>query len=150
MFWTAAFGWIVAQTIKVTIGVITEKRFNFRWFVGTGGLPSAHAAGVSSLATAVGITYGVSSAIFAITLTFTIIVLFDAQTVRRSTGVQAKILNKMLDDIYWRKKLDEKRLIELIGHTPFQVFAGMIVGVLVALISYYGHTGKDVICGKIF
>lgn len=136
IFWASASSWIIAQTIKVVLGIFREKRFNFRWFVGTGGMPSSHAAGVSALATSIGITYGFDSAIFAITLTFTLIVLFDAQGVRLATGRQAEILNKMLEDIYWKKKLDEKQLKELIGHTPIEVFAGVALGILISLLHY--------------
>ncbi|MCK4852485.1 MAG: divergent PAP2 family protein, partial [Candidatus Omnitrophica bacterium] len=93
----------MAQSVKVFLGVIREKRFNFKWFVGTGGMPSSHAATVSSLATAVALEYGVSSPIFAITLAFAWIILMDAQGFRRSVGKQAEILNVMLDDIYWKK-----------------------------------------------
>ena len=136
IFWASASSWIIAQTIKVVLGIFREKRFNFRWFVGTGGMPSSHAAGVSALATSIGITYGFDSAIFAITLTFTLIVLFDAQGVRLATGKQAEILNKMLEDIYWKKKLDEEQLKELIGHTPIEVFAGVALGILISLLHY--------------
>ncbi len=136
IFWASASSWIIAQTIKVVLGIFREKRFNFRWFVGTGGMPSSHAAGVSALATSIGITYGFDSAIFAITLTFTLIVLFDAQGVRLATGRQAEILNKMLEDIYWKKKLDEEQLKELIGHTPIEVFAGVALGILISLLHY--------------
>jgi len=136
VFWTSAAAWIIAQSIKVALGVLRERRFNFRWFVGTGGMPSSHAAGVSALATSIGITYGFDSAIFAVTLLFTLIVMFDAQGVRRSSGKQAIMLNKMLDDIYWKKKMDENKLKELLGHTPVQVFAGAILGILVSLLLY--------------
>ena len=137
IFWTTGSAWVIAQTIKVIIGIIREKRFNFRWFVGTGGMPSSHAAGVSSLATSVGIAYGFDSPIFAITLVFTFIVVFDAQGVRRATGTQAEILNKMLEDIYWKKKMDNERLKELIGHTPIEVFAGIILGILISVIYFH-------------
>lgn len=136
IFWTAVAAWIIAQCIKVTLGVFRERRFNFRWFVGTGGMPSSHAAGVSALATSIGITYGFDSAIFAVALTFTLIVLFDAQGVRLSAGRQAEILNKMLDDIYWKKKMDEKKLKEFIGHTPIEVWAGVFLGIFVSLLLY--------------
>src|SRR3989338_3451908 len=89
IFWTSAAAWFIAQSIKVALGVHREKRFNFRWFVGTGGMPSSHAAGVSALATSVGVTYGLDSAIFAVTLIFTSIVMFDAQGVRLHSGRQA-------------------------------------------------------------
>ncbi|OGW84856.1 MAG: hypothetical protein A2987_06725 [Omnitrophica bacterium RIFCSPLOWO2_01_FULL_45_10] len=136
IFWTSCAAWIIAQTIKVILGVIKEKRFNFRWFVGTGGMPSSHAAGVSALATSIGVTFGFNSAMFAIALIFTLIVLFDAQGVRRSAGTQAEILNKMLDDIYWKKKLDEEKLRELLGHTPVEVLAGAALGIVVSLLLY--------------
>lgn len=136
IFWTSAASWIIAQSIKVALGVFREKRFNFRWFIGTGGMPSSHAAGVSALATSIGITNGFNSPLFAIALVFTLIVLFDAQGVRRATGTQAEILNKMLEDIYWRKKLDDNKLKELIGHTPVEVFAGAFLGIMVSLLFY--------------
>jgi len=136
VFWTSTAAWIIAQSIKVALGVFKEKRFNFRWFIGTGGMPSSHAAGVSALSTSIGMTYGFDSALFAIVLIFTLIVVFDAQGVRLATGRQAEILNKMLDDIYWKKKLDEEQLKELIGHTPVEVFAGVILGILVSLLLY--------------
>jgi acid phosphatase family membrane protein YuiD len=136
IFWTSASAWIIAQGMKVALGFFREKKFNFRWFVGSGGMPSSHAAGVSALATSVGVTYGFDSALFAIVLTFTLIVLFDAQGVRLATGKQANILNKMLDDIYWRKKLDEEKLKEFIGHTPIQVWAGTALGILISLLFY--------------
>ena len=136
IFWTSAAAWLIAQTIKVALGVLREKRFNFRWFVGSGGMPSSHVASMSALSTSIGVTYGFDSALFATVLTFTLIVMFDAQGVRRSSGQQAEILNKMLDDIYWKKKMDEDKLKELLGHTPVQVFAGAALGILVSLLFY--------------
>jgi acid phosphatase family membrane protein YuiD len=136
IFWTSFVAWLTAQTIKVALGIFREKRFNFRWFVGTGGMPSSHAAGVAALATSIGVTYGFDSAMFAVAVIFALIVMFDAQGVRQATGKQAEILNKMLDDIYWKKKLDENKLAELIGHTPVEVFAGATLGVIVSLLLY--------------
>ena len=133
---TTFFGWFTAQVIKVIIGVIVEKRFNFKWFVGTGGMPSSHVAGVVALTTSVGIQEGVGTAIFIVALLFAIVVIFDAQGVRRATGQQAETLNKILDDIYWKKRIQEDRLKELIGHTPTQVFAGLGVGLIVAFLFY--------------
>ena len=133
---TTLMAWVIAQSLKVVLGVSREKRFDFRWFVGTGGMPSSHAAVVSALTTAVGLHTGFSSPSFYIALVFTIVVLFDAQGVRRSSGKQAEILNRILDDIYWKKKIQEERLRELVGHTPIEVFAGTILGIFVALIFF--------------
>lgn len=136
IFGTTVAAWLIAQSIKVMLGVFREKRFNFRWFVGTGGMPSSHAAGVSALATSIGVSYGFDSALFAVTLVFSLVVLFDAQGVRYSTGKQAEILNRMLDDIYWKKRMDDKELKEFLGHTPVEVFAGIALGIVVSLLLY--------------
>lgn len=131
---TTLSAWAVAQAIKVSLGVIREKRFDFRWFVGTGGMPSSHAAGASCLATAIGFKYGFESVYFALAASFALVVMFDAQGVRRATGRQAYILNKIMDDIYWQGKTKESRLRELIGHTPVEVIAGCLVGIAIAYI----------------
>jgi acid phosphatase family membrane protein YuiD len=136
IFGTTVAAWVIAQSIKVLLGVLREKRFNFRWFVGTGGMPSSHAAGVSALSTSIGVSYGFDSALFAVTLVFTLVVLFDSQGVRFSTGKMAGVLNKMMDDIYWKKRLDDKQLKEFLGHTPVEVFAGIALGILVSLMLY--------------
>ncbi len=133
VFLSTFFGWLIAQTIKIIINSIKEKKFDFRWLVGTGGMPSAHAAGVMALATAVGIREGFGSTIFIVTLIIAMVIAFDAQGVRRATGRQAVILNKILDDIYWRRKIQEEELKELIGHTPFEVLVGSIIGIVTAL-----------------
>lgn len=133
---TTLIAWFVAQSLKVFLGLIREKRFNFKWFVGTGGMPSSHVAGISALATSVGFVTGFSSYQFAIAVVLALIVMFDAQGVRRAAGRQAEILNKILDDIYWDKRIKEDRLKELLGHTPVEVFAGMIIGIVIAIISY--------------
>lgn len=134
IFITVVVAWFVAQSAKVFLGVISEKRFNFRWFVDTGGMPSSHAATVSALATAVGLRYGFYSSFFAVTLVFAWIIMMDAQGFRRSTGKQAEILNVILDGIYWKKKIKEERLKELLGHTPIEVLIGAAIGILVAII----------------
>jgi len=132
---TTLSAWLIAQIIKVTFGVIRNKRFDFRWFIGTGGMPSSHAAGASCLATAIGLEYGFNSVYFALATSFAIVVMFDAQGVRRSTGKQARILNKIMDDIYWQGRIQENQLRELMGHTPVEVIGGFLLGVIIALLA---------------
>ena len=134
VFLIALYSWAITQTIKVFLGVIREKRFDFRWFIGTGGMPSSHAATVSALSTAVGLYVGFDSVLFALSVVFSTIVIMDAQGVRRATGKQAEILNKMLDDIYWKKHTQEDRLKELLGHTPIEVLVGNAWGITFALV----------------
>lgn len=129
--------WAVTQFVKVVNGVFHEKRFNFRWFIGTGGMPSSHAAGAAALATVCGLEKGFDSVIFGLAAVFALVTMFDAQGVRRETGQQAEILNKIMDDLYWKGKIEEGRLEELIGHTPFQVFIGALLGCATALFLYH-------------
>ena len=128
--------WVLAQATKVIVGFFQEKRFNFRWFIGTGGMPSSHTAGASALATTIGLQQGFDTPLFALAATFALVVMFDAQGVRRSTGQQAWILNKMMDDIYWKGQIETKRLKEFVGHTPIQVVAGFFFGIVCALILF--------------
>ena len=123
----------IAQTIKITLGTIRLKRFDFRWLIGTGGMPSTHAAGVTALCTTIGLRQGFDSVLFATAVAFTFVTLFDAQGVRRWSGRQAQVLNKMLEDMYFKRRIQEQRVKELLGHTPIEVIAGMGVGIATAL-----------------
>ena len=136
IFFVAFWSWAIAQTIKVLLGIMREKRFNFRWFVGSGGMPSSHAALVTGLATSIGFYEGFDSALFAIAFAFMVITMFDAQGVRRQSGQQAEALNKIIDDLSANKGVQEERLKELFGHTPVEVFAGGLVGIVIALLFY--------------
>ena len=127
--------WALAQTTKVLLGILREQRFNFRWFIGTGGMPSSHAAGVTALATSTGMEYGFDGALFAVAAIFALVTMFDAQGVRRAAGQQATILNKIMEDM-WVGQIEEKKLIELVGHTPIQVLAGFAFGVFWTLVLY--------------
>jgi acid phosphatase family membrane protein YuiD len=136
IFLTVLSSWVIAQALKVIVGFFIQKKLDFRWFVGTGGMPSSHTAGASCLATAIGLSYGFDSVHFALAASFAIVVMFDAQGVRRATGRQARILNKIMDDIYWKGKIQEGQLRELIGHTPIEVIAGFFLGIIIALIAH--------------
>ena len=128
--------WAIAQGIKVVLGVIRERRFNFKWLIGTGGMPSSHAAGAAALATTCGLQEGFDSVAFALACVFALVTMFDAQGVRRSAGQQAAVLNQILDDMYWKGKIEADRLLELIGHTPLQVIIGGFVGIVLSVLFY--------------
>jgi uncharacterized protein len=131
----ALTSWFAAQTLKVVGGLVREKRLDFSFFIRSGGMPSAHTALVTSLATAVGILDGFNSLEFAVAAVFASIVMYDAAGVRRSVGAQSVILNKILHELRERRPKDvEHDVRELIGHTPFQVFSGGILGIGIALV----------------
>ena len=131
MSWLAAC--LLAQALKIMLGILRLRRFDFRWLIGTGGMPSTHAAGVTALSVAIGLQTGFDSPLFAATVAFTVITLFDAQGVRRWSGRQAQVLNKMIEDIYFKRRIREQRLKEILGHTPIEVLVGMGVGAATAL-----------------
>ena len=125
--------WIVAQTLKVLLAARRQRQFDVRWFLGTGGMPSAHSAGVAALATGVGLQMGFHTPGFAVALLFAVVTMFDAQGVRRATGRQATLLNKIISEVYTSGQVSEERVKELIGHTPVEVMVGAGIGCLTAL-----------------
>ena len=102
--------------------------------VSTGGMPSAHSALVTSLTTAIGRELGLGSPLFAVSAVFAAIVMYDAAGLRQAVSVQARILNRMLDELFTQHAFSERRLRELIGHTPLEVSAGFGLGLVVGVI----------------
>ena len=136
VFLVTITSWALVQGIKVTRGVIQERKFNFKWLIGTGGMPSSHAAGATALAASCGLHTGFDSVLFALATVFALVTMFDAQGVRRSAGQQAAILNQIIDDMYWRQQFQADRLKELVGHTPIQVLVGGVLGIVFACFFY--------------
>ena len=131
-------GWLIASLFKIIIGLIREKRVDFRRIYGSGGMPSSHSATVTALATAVAKTDGLYSTSFAIAFMFAFIVMYDALGVRRAAGEQARILNQMVNNMSQQRPVYlKKKLKELIGHTPLEVIVGGLLGVLIGLIAPY-------------
>ena len=136
IFVSAALGWMVAQVAKTIIHAIITKKFVAERLVGSGGMPSCHSATVCALSTATAMECGASSPEFVISVMLAIIVMYDAMGVRRETGIQAKILNEMIEVFtkMGKKMSAEEKLKEFIGHTPLQVLIGAILGIIIALV----------------
>lgn len=133
--WTALLGWFVAQALKIVLS--WDKKFDFKRFVGSGGMPSSHASFVMSLTMAVGFELGFNSPEFALSGVMAFIVMYDATGVRRSAGQQAAILNKLISSIQSSDiPKTQKRLKELLGHSHIEVAAGAILGVIIAIIRH--------------
>ena len=132
----AGLGWTVAQVLKTLIHLLFTKQFVAERLVGSGGMPSSHSATVCALATAAYLVHGPATTEFAICFFFAMIVMYDAIGVRRETGIQAKVLNEMikvLEDMGSDMPPQDK-LKEFVGHTPFQVLMGGILGILLAIL----------------
>ena len=138
---SAIIGWTVAQLLKTIIDFSLNKSFSAERLVGSGGMPSSHSATVCALTTAAALVYGVSSFEFAICFILSAVVMYDAMGVRQQAGNQAKLLNWILDQDFFTDNNEafQKRLKELIGHTPLQVLAGAILGIILAIVidGYY-------------
>lgn len=134
---TAILSWFVAQIMKVIIVLIIDRRLDFTRLTGSGGMPSSHSSFTVSLAFAAGFLEGFDSVIFGISLAFAIVVMYDASGIRRSAGQQAVILNRIVEK-FGKEDVSAtgKKLKELLGHTPLEVFAGAILGAIIAIIRY--------------
>ena len=125
--------WFVAQLLKGLYFLIREKRVGWSYFISSGGMPSSHSAVVCALATAVAMTQGMGSVAFGITVVLAVVVMYDAAGVRQSVDKQSVILNRIMEELRLKRPIGEveRDLRELIGHTPFQVIVGAVLGILI-------------------
>lgn len=127
--------WFAAQGYKFLVCSIKEKKLNLKKFFESGGMPSSHSSSVMSLVTVVGLARGVQSIEFAICAIFAAIVMYDAAGVRRAAGTQAKVINKIADNLEKDGyEILEENLKELLGHTPVEVVTGALLGVIVGIL----------------
>ena len=131
---SAVTGWTVAQVLKTIIDLALNKSFNPERLVGSGGMPSSHSATVCGMTTAAALHYGVGSFEFAVCFILSMVVMYDAMGVRRETGKQAKLLNMLMEQDFFKfdNEAFQQRLKEFVGHTPLQVLAGAILGIVLA------------------
>lgn len=135
---TALASWAEAQVLKTIIHAIVNKKLDITRMFGDGGMPSGHSATVTSLATSIGLVYGLDSVEFAIAGIVAVVVCHDAMGVRLETGKQSTVLNEIVKamELFTSEKMPEVKLKEFVGHTPSQVAAGSIMGIVNAIIVY--------------
>ncbi len=131
-FTTPVLSWFIAQSIKFAHHYYKKRRFDFKKFIDSGGMPSSHTAFTVSLATILGIHNGFSSDIFALSAIFSLVVMADAAGLRRAAGKQAEVLNKLVNSSE-HVQLD-KDLKVLLGHTPVEVLAGAALGIMTGIL----------------
>ncbi len=133
VLWVAIAACLIAQVLKMVVDVVRQGKVSLKLLVGTGGMPSAHSALVTALATGIGQTVGWASAEFAIATVFAVIVMYDASGVRQAAGKQAKVLNQLVDELFQEQSEPRPdRLKEMLGHTPFQVLVGSGLGAAIS------------------
>lgn len=129
----ALLGWLIAQVLKVVLVFWEEKRLDLSRMIGSGGMPSSHSALITAMAVSVGKYAGLDSVAFAIAASVALVVMYDAANVRREAGRQAELLNKIVLEIYQDNHFNQEKLKELLGHTPVEVAAGALLGIVVGL-----------------
>ena len=130
----AVAGWAMAQILKVVIESIIAKKFTWESIFASGGMPSSHSAFVTAMATVIGFEYGVGSVYFAFAAAFAMVVMYDACGVRRAVGEQAKALNRIIGALKENSTIgQEKALKEILGHSPFQVAMGFLMGLIIGI-----------------
>ncbi|MDX2273001.1 MAG: divergent PAP2 family protein [Cyanobacteriota bacterium] len=136
VLWTALLASLTAQLLKLLLVYGRSGRVDLRVLTQTGGMPSSHAALVSALALGVGIQEGWDSLLFAASVVFALIVMYDAAGIRQAAGKQARVLNRMMDQLFEEDEFDEPYLKELLGHTPLQVVVGSLLGIACILVTF--------------
>ncbi|KAL9435262.1 hypothetical protein AB3S75_021518 [Citrus x aurantiifolia] len=131
-FVSGLFAWMIAQSTKVFLNFFVERKWDLRLLFASGGMPSSHSALCTALTTSVALCHGVADSLFPVCLGFSLIVMYDAIGVRRHAGMQAEVLNMIVEDLFQGHPISQRKLKELLGHTPSQVFAGAMLGILVA------------------
>ncbi len=126
--------WAIAQLAKTLTALLQGKGVDLRYSVSSGGMPSAHSAMVTALATSVGMTQGFGSVIFSVAVILALVVMYDAAGLRQAVSQQAAVLNRIISELIRGQRMTglEANLRELIGHTPFQVIVGATLGIAVA------------------
>ena len=131
-FWSAVLAYVIASFLKVVVKFIKTRKIRPSLFVSTGGMPSSHSAFIMAATTAVGMTEGFDSAIFALSAVIAIVIMYDAQGVRRAAGKQAEAINRIIANFDQLNKILEKELKTILGHTPFEVLTGAGIGIFIA------------------
>lgn len=134
VFVVAVVAWAIAQALKVIVLLIRTRKFDLSRLVGSGGMPSSHSALVTSLAAAIAQADGVRSSSFALAAVFAAVVMYDAAGIRQAVSIQARMLNRLIDEYFRTQEWNEKRLRELLGHTRLEVGAGFLLGLAIAVL----------------
>jgi uncharacterized protein len=133
----ALTSWVLAQLIKLVLTLIFQRKFDLVRLFGSGGMPSSHSATVTTAAVTTGLVLGFDSVYFGIATVIALVVMYDAAGVRRAAGKQAKLLNELIENYYAEHYINQAKLKELLGHTPIEVLAGALLGIIVSLAYFY-------------
>jgi len=132
----ALIAWAIAQTLKIPIEYLQTHRWNWALLVQPGGMPSSHSALIVGITHGIGLSVGFGTPLFALAFAISMIVIYDATGIRRQAGKHAELINAMINDLAAGNPLKEEQLREVLGHTPLEALGGIVLGLLVAQITW--------------
>ena len=133
----AILAWTIGQFLKAPLDYLLNKRWNWGIILSPGGMPSSHSALVTSVTLSIGLQEGFASPLFALSFAISMVVVYDSAGVRRQAGIHAERINEMMTSFFENRSIPEKELKEVLGHTPFEVITGVILGILISLVLYW-------------
>ena len=133
---TAMAAWVIGQFLKLPGYYILHRKWNWGMIFSPGGLPSSHSSLITATTLSIGLYHGFSNPLFGLAMAISMIVIYDATGVRRQAGLHARVINEIMQEIFAGRPVPEKKLREVLGHTPFEAIAGILLGILIA-ISYW-------------
>ena len=133
----ALTAWSIAQIIKVPLEYFQTRSWNWALLLRAGGMPSSHSALVTAIAHATGLFAGFDQPAFALAVALAMVVVYDATGIRRQAGMHATLINAMINDLASGHPLKEEQLREVLGHTPLQALGGVILGIVVAQLTWF-------------
>ncbi|NIR62277.1 MAG: divergent PAP2 family protein [candidate division Zixibacteria bacterium] len=140
VFVAAIISWFLAQALKVPTGYLRTKEVNWASLLNPGGMPSSHSSIITATTYGIGLYVGFDSPLFALAFAVASVVIYDATGIRRQAGIHAEFINAIIRELASGKRLEEweqKKLQEVLGHTPMEAFAGTVLGIVVAQIIWF-------------
>lgn len=137
VLWTAIAAWAIAQLLKPFLEYLETRRWNWGLWFSSGGMPSSHSSMVCSAMLSIGLFHGFDSPVFALSVALAMVVVYDAAGVRREAGRHAERINILIEELFTGQPINDNQLKEVIGHTPTEVIAGVLLGLATALVSYW-------------
>ncbi len=133
----AVLAWFIGQFLKFPLEYLLNKQWNWGIIISAGGMPSSHSALVTAVTLSIGLQVGFNSPLFALAAAVSMIVIYDAAGVRRQAGIHAERINEMMKTFLESHQFPEDELKEVLGHTPFEVISGVLLGILISLLLYW-------------
>jgi uncharacterized protein len=133
----AILAWTIGQFLKAPLDYVLNKSWSWGIILSPGGMPSSHSALVTAVTLSIGLQEGFASPLFALSFAISMIVIYDSAGVRRQAGIHAERINELMKSIFEGSGIPEKELKEVLGHTPFEVITGIILGIVISLLLYW-------------